>query len=195
MKNTEGQLRIINIYTEINLLDAASLSLEATECSRRLSRRSNLPAGTGSRLLSFSLLVSRPLASTKHSCLSVSPSLIHTVHFRDLDGLFIRSALGQVVWNGNIGAQTALVAYSWFSTVDEAVFSKLVFKSQQFSDYPSVFFFANRGMWANKTIFTDLCTSKTTVRVGYLKGIRMRMISEIKPSFLVTFVSLALWSW
>lgn len=54
--------------------------------------------------------------------------------------------------------KTALVAYSWFSTVDEALFQPSPQKSVILIIILS--FLANHGMWANKTIFTDLCTSK-----------------------------------
>lgn len=121
----------------------------------------------------------RALSLSQHKallCLSVSLSLSSTQctwdisHVWAMGGLFIYSALGQVKW----GRWTALVAYSWFSTVDEALFQP----SPQKIILLSVL--ANHRMWANKTIFTDLCTSKTTVRCRavYLTGIRMWMISE-----------------
>lgn len=129
---------------------APFLSLDATECSRRLSRRSKLPAGTRSRLLSFSLHVPCPLASTKALlCLSVSPSLSSTVHFRyfpDVSGgtpiYTLSTGAGSVKMGTSelpLRRQTALIAYSWFSTIDEAVLSNQVLESQWFSDYPSAF--------------------------------------------------------
>lgn len=115
--------------------------------------------------------VPQPAQSTLVS-VRFSVSLVHTVHLRYFpcvsDGRSIytlRTGAGSVKW----GRWTALVAYSWFSTVDEALFQP----SPQKIILLSVL--ANHRMWANKTIFTDLCTSKTTVRCRavYLTGIRM----------------------